>query len=106
MSLEEFLLLLTEWGKWSRGGIPKYRSFLDRSYKTKPLINDDVAQELDAILCDARRKLTPERTQSFELYYKGGWTISAIAAHRSQTRYDTEGEISGMEKVRYMGWKK
>lgn len=106
MSFEEFLMLLKEWGKWSRGGIPKYRCFLNREYSVKPLINDDVAQELDHVLCMAREKLTPARTQAFELYYKGGWSVSAIAAHRNMTRYDAEGEISGIEKVMYMGWKK
>ncbi len=105
MSLEEFLLLLTEWGKWSRGGIPKYRSFLDRSFKTKPLINDDVALELDAILCDARRKLTAERTYSFELYYKGGWSVSSIAAFRKIDRRTVDAEIRAMENVMFVGYR-
>lgn len=106
MSFEEFLMLLTEWGKWSRGGIPKYRCFLNREYSAKPFINDDVALELDNILCTARKRFKPENTQSFELYYKNGWSLSAIAAYRHMDRRVVDSEVQGMEKVMYMGWKK
>lgn len=105
MSFEEFLMLLKEWGKWSRGGIPKYRCFLNREYSVKPLINDDVAQELDHVLCIAREKLTPARTKSFELYYKGGWSVSSIAAFRKIDRRTVDAEIRAMENVMFVGYR-
>ena len=83
MSFEEFLMLLTEWGKWSRGGIPKYRCFLNREYHGKPLINDDVAQELDSILCTARKRLKPDNTESFERMVAVSY--SSIPPHGSQS---------------------
>lgn len=104
MNFEEFLMLLSEWGKWSRGGIPKYRCCLNRDYHSKPLINDDVALELDKILCTARKKLKPENTESFELFYKGGWSVSSIAAYRHRDRHSVDAEIQGIEKVMYMGF--
>lgn len=93
-NIEEFCYLLRQWGRWQRGGIPGYRCFLNREYKAKPDINDDVALLLDNCLVEARKCF---HTKEFELYYIGQWTISAIAAHNSQSPAQTSKQITNTE---------
>lgn len=101
MSLEEFLLLLREWGKWSRGGIPKYRCQLNRSCGSDPMIEPDVAQWIDSRLCEVKRHLN---TECFELYYVGGWSVSSIAAYLKRYSRTVDEEITSTEKILYVDY--
>lgn len=99
MSLDEFLLVLREWGKWSRGGIPRYRCQLNRPSGAQAMIDPDTAQWIDACLCQVKRHLN---TEAFELYYVGGWSVTAIAAHLSRYSRTVDEEITSVEKIIYV----
>ena len=101
MSLDEFLLMLREWGKWSRGGIPQYRCQLNKSYRAQPMIEPDVAQWIDSRLCLVKRHLD---TQSFELYYVGGWSVSAIAVQLKRYSRAIDSEITAIERILYVDY--
>lgn len=94
MNIEDFCYLLKQWGRWSRGGIPKYRCFLNREYHGRPDINDDDALLLDHCLLEARKCF---HTKEFELYYIGQWTIAAIAAYANRSPAQTSKLITNTE---------
>ena len=101
MSLDEFLLMLREWGKWSRGGIPQYRCRLKKSYRAQPMREPDVAQWRDSRLCLIKRHLD---TQSFERYYVGGWSVSAIAVQLKRYSRAIDSEITAVERILYVDY--
>lgn len=102
VSFDDFLIVLMEWGKWSRGGIPRYRCVLNLDGTMRAAINDDTAQKIDRILCSARKHLEESRTRSFELYYKSEWSIPDIAGKFHKDVRTVRGEIYAIESVIYM----
>lgn len=97
MDFDDFLRLLIEWGKWSRGGIPGYHSG-----SASPRINDDVAQSIDRSLCNVRKHMGKSRTESFELYYKSAWSLSTISQRMHKDSRLVRGDILAIESVLYM----
>ena len=101
ISFDDFHKLLDEWGKWSRGGIPKYRCALNQHSGIHPLINDDLAQRIDHLLCRVRKYLSEGRTYAFELFYKSGWSVADIADKFHRDYRAVKGEITGVEFALY-----
>lgn len=92
-----FLYKLSQWGIWSRGGFPGYRSSLGRSGSGPlPDISDDEGQRIDGALCRARRKAD---TRCFELYYKRGLSAAAIADRTGRSRAKVGREIERVERL-------
>lgn len=102
VSFEDFLAVLDEWGKWSRGGCPRYRCALNLDGTMRAAINDDSAQKIDGILCSVRKHLGENRTRSFELCYKSEWSVADIADRFHKDPRTIRGEIYAIESVMYM----
>ena len=97
ISFDDFEKLLDEWGKWSRGGYPRYRSPLAQRCGFHPEINDDLALRIDRLLCKVRKHTGEDRTKSFELFYVSGWAVTEIADKFRKDYRIVKGEILGVE---------
>lgn len=104
--LSDFLILLKIWGCWSRGGLPRYKCGLDDSSAGIIPIDPDEAQHIDSVLAQIKFVFGSWKTSSFEKYYVGGMTISAIANKDKKTRYCVAAEISEIESLLFFACKK
>lgn len=101
ISYEDFEKLLDEWGAWSRGGFPKYRSPLNQRIGYHPDINDDLALRIDRGLCKVRKYISEDRTKAFELCYVSGWPVVEIADKFRKDYRIVKGEIASVSAAIY-----
>ena len=120
----EFLITLQIWGKWSRGGIPRYKCPIAPDTAEILPIDPDYAQEIDSILAKIKfifgsyktasfdlyyigglpvaviaRQLGSYKTASFDLYYIGGLPVAVIARQLDKPRYKITAEIQEIESL-------
>jgi len=95
----EFLITLQIWGKWSRGGIPRYRCPIAPDTAEILPIDPDYAQEIDSILAKIKFIFGSYKTASFDLYYIGGLPVAVIARQLDKPRYKITAEIQEIESL-------
>ena len=95
----EFLIDLQIWGRWSRGGIPRYKSPLAPDTSEILPINPDYAQRIDSILAKIKFIFGSYKTACFDLYYIGGLPIAAISKQVDKPRYKVAAEIQEIESL-------
>lgn len=95
----EFLIDLQIWGRWSRGGIPRYKSPLAPDTSEILPINPDYAQRIDSVLAKIKFIFGSYKTACFDLYYIGGLPIAAISKQVDKPRYKVAAEIQEIESL-------
>lgn len=95
----EFLIDLQIWGRWSRGGIPRYKSPLAPDTTEILPINPDYAQRIDSVLAKIKFIFGSYKTACFDLYYIGGLPIAAISKQVDKPRYKVAAEIQEIESL-------
>lgn len=95
----EFLIDLQIWGRWSRGGIPRYKSPLAPDTSEILPINPDYAQRIDSVLAKIKFIFGSYKTACFDLYYIGGLPIAAISKLVDKPRYKVAAEIQEIESL-------
>lgn len=95
----EFLIDLQIWGRWSRGGIPRYKSPLAPDTSEILPINPDYAQRIDSVLAKIKFIFGSYKTACFDLYYIGGLPIAAISKQLDKPRYKVAAEIQEIESL-------
>lgn len=95
----EFLIDLQIWGRWSRGGIPRYKSPLAPDTSEILPINPDYAQRIDSVLAKIKFIFGSYKTACFDLYYIGGLPIAEISKQVDKPRYKVAAEIQEIESL-------
>ena len=95
----EFLIDLQIWGRWSRGGIPRYKSPLAPDTSEILPINPDYAQRIDSVLAKIKFIFGSYKTACFDLYYIGGLPIATISKQVDKPRYKVAAEIQEIESL-------
>lgn len=100
-SYAEFLITLQVWGKWSRGGLPRYRCPLAPQSGDMLPIDPDTAQQIDGVLAKIKFIFGDYKTEAFEAYYIGGQSIADIGRKQDKARYKVTAEIQEIESLLY-----
>ena len=102
----EFLIDLQIWGRWSRGGIPRYKSPLAPDTSEIIPIDPDYAQRIDSVLAKIKFIFGSYKTACFDLYYIGGLPIAAISKQVDKPRYKVAAEIQEIESLLFFAIKR
>ena len=95
----EFLITLQIWGKWSRGGFPRYRCALAPQSGSMLPIDPDVAQHIDSVLAKIKFIFGAWKTAAFEAYYISGLPMAEIGREQDKPRYKVSAEIQEIESL-------